>query len=488
MSEERIEQHVITKSLLWKILERSSTQIINFTIQIFLARLISPEHFGELAIITAIINYASIFVQSGMSTAIIQKENLKYEDISTVTVISLLVALAMYILLYILSPFIANAYHMSILGPALRVLGVVLFLHAINSVQIGILTRKMQFNKIFYRSVISLPISGFIGIFLAYKGYGIWSLIAFNILNILITCVVMMFGLKIKFSLKISLKSAKEIYSFGIKIMLTSMITGAHDMLRTVFIGKVYSSNDLAFHDKGMTYSSYITQIITSSVPNVMLPVFSRSQNNISEIKNIMSKTMKMMSFFIFPILFGFAAISKEFVFIFLTEAWKGAIPFLITYCILRLPGCLTCIDKQIYLALGKSQICLKYEFIICFLNITLLLLNLFVFPFSNGAIYITIGAAVVEYIGFFILSYITKMEIDYSLLDRMNDILKPFISSLLMYISLLLIKNLNINIFMQLIVKILFGAIIYITLEIILKDKILYNFINNFKKNHNNL
>ena len=167
----------VVSSLTWKLFERFVSQGLSLAIQIILARLLLPEDFGSLAIIVAITNYAAIFVQSGIATALIQKKDLDDKDVSTVLISCLILASAFYTILFVAAPFIANAFESDILVPTLRIQSLVLFLNAINSVQTAILSRKMQFKRLFVRSLIAVPVSGIVGIAMAYLGFGLWSLV-----------------------------------------------------------------------------------------------------------------------------------------------------------------------------------------------------------------------------------------------------------------------------------------------------------------------
>ena len=268
----------IISSLLWKAGERMLVQGLNLLVQVILARLLMPEDFASLAIIAAIVNYLGLFVQSGLSVAVVQKSNLTTKDVATLTTISLLAALVMYIGLFFAAPVISNYYDVGDLVLPIRVMGVTLFLFAFNSIQTGLLQRKMQFRTIFFRSMLATPLSSIIGITMAYLGYGIWALIAFNISNTLIIVLFMNMIPELRLKLGFSLQSAKELYSFSIKILGTSLVSAGGDTVRTLTIGKHFNANQLAYFDRGLSYSGLVTQTVNTSLSSVMLPVLSRQQ------------------------------------------------------------------------------------------------------------------------------------------------------------------------------------------------------------------
>lgn len=473
----KVDKGVVVKSLSWKIMERMFSQSISLIIQIILARLLQPEDFGTLAIILAIINYSSIFVQSGLSTAIVQKETLDELDVSTCLVASLTIAAFFYIFLFFISPIIADHYNLSGLKFSIRIMSLVIFLNAINSVQTAVLSRRMQFKRLFWRSMIAVPISGAIGIIMAYLKFGIWALVAYNLSNMLIVVIVMSIGSGMKIKFAFSWERAKKIYAFSGKILLTGLISGTHDVIRTMTIGKRYTPNDLAYYDKAYTYSYYVVNIVNSSVSSVLLPAFSRKQTDVVALKGMARRSIKISAFIMFPILFGVAAAANSLVFVLLTEKWASCVPFLMVFSMLRIPGCLMCIDKQVYYALGRSGINLIYEIGLLIMNITVLLIALQISTFA-----IAIGALIVEILGGFVIFCISSKIYGYSLFERIVDVWHPALNASIMAVCIWSIKYIGFNNYVTLIVQVLVGIFSYLLLAKISKDDNL-NYVSNVIK-----
>ena len=236
----------IIGSLLWKSGERIMVQGIGLLVQIILARLLMPEDFASLAIITAIVNYLGIFVQCGLSAAVVQKKDLSEIDVSTLTTLSLLVALILYVGLFLMAPVINSWYNMEELVWPIRVMGIALFLYSFNSIQSGLLQRKMMFQTMFVRSLLATPISAVIGITMAYLGCGVWALICYVLSNILAIVIFMNMLPEIRLRLGFSKQSAKALYSFSLKILGTNLVSAGGDTIRTMTIGKVYKPATLA--------------------------------------------------------------------------------------------------------------------------------------------------------------------------------------------------------------------------------------------------
>lgn len=474
----QINRKTVFNSLVWKSIERVLTQGINLVVQVILARLLLPETFGSLAIIVTITTYANIFVQSGLATSIVQKQELDDWDISTVLIASLGIALICYLLIFCAAPWISRYYQLPELKWALRVLAIVLFLNAIYSVENALLSRNMEFKKLLKRSMIAIPIAGTVSITMAYLGCGIWSLVALTLTNMAVTVLVLGIGSNLRVKFRFSVTKAKEIYSFSGKILIANLLTGLHDALRTMLIGKIYSSKDLAYYDKANTYAGYISDLSRDSISSVLLPTFSRKQEHLDQIKAMARKSVGLGSFVMFPVLLGFMATSKSFVLVVLTSKWEKSIPFLMIFCILRLATVLKNIDFQVYYALGSSGINLIYCIVFSFINIMALL-----FSVRIGIMEVAIAATITEYLSFIAIMFISSNLYNYSILERIKDMSKPAINAALMSIAVWNVQRINAPLLFVLILQVVIGIIVYVGLALTTKDENLTYIINLIKE-----
>lgn len=471
----------ILGSLFWKLLEKSSVQGINLVVQIILARIIMPEDFGNLAIIVAITNYAGIFVQSGVSTAIIQRKDIEDKDISTLLISSLVFATVLYVIIFFFSPIISHFYKTSTLIWPLRIQSLVLFLNSVFAVQTGIYSRKMEFRKIFLRSIIAVPLSGAVGIIMAIRGYGIWALVAHNVLNMAIIVSVMAFDKSSHFSLSFSFSSFKKMYSFTSKIILSGVVTGLSDLLRTLVIGKKYSSEDLAYYDKAYTYSGYATTIFGQAITGVMISPFSRLQDEKSELKSMARKSIAVSAFVMFPLLLGIASVAKPLLILLFTDKWVNSTPFLVIFCILRMPSFISSIDKQVYFAVGRSEINLFYEGAFLIVNFIVLLLTV-----QYGTIAIALGITIVEWIGSLFLFRISQQVFGYSFFEHIKDLWKPLFNSLIMFIASFLVGFCDMGLIMGLVLQVIVAIVTYVLMVFVTKDttyKIVFRSLSQHKK-----
>lgn len=462
----QINRDVVAFSLFWKILERVFSQGGNLLVQIILARLLMPEEFGNLAIIMAIVNYISMFVQSGLSTALIQKKEIDQIDINTVFTISFCGSAFLYGVTFFLAPLIAAYYsNLSLINP-IRVTAIALFIYSYNSIQVGLLSRNMDFKVIFFRSIIAVPLAGVIAIAMAYCGLGLWSLIANLLISVLLSSVIMSIGTKNPIRFGFSFVKAKQIYSFSIKILGASLVSGFSDLFRTMSIGKKYTVSDLAYYDKAYSYSFLILQVVNSSIQSVVLPVFSRKQDDMERLKEMTRQSVRITMFGIFPILLGLFVAAKPAIIVLLTEKWLPSVPFLMIFCIFRISGCIVGIDKQVILAMGKSSIIFYFELLLLVTNVIMLFITI---PISVMAI--AIGAIIVEYTANFGLIIVSNFLFGYSLKERLLDLAKPFINSCVMMTAMWCISLIKMNVTLMLMVQILIGFVVYLIMSKITKD-----------------
>lgn len=480
-----INKNEITSALFWKYSERMASQIINLIVQIFLARLLEPSLFGEMAILLVFINFATLFVQSGIGTYIIQKDEINKNDISTTLIVTIIMATLTYSVLFFLAPIIECFYNYNDLCLELRVIAISLFPGAICSVYQGLLSRRMAFKTIFIRSMISIPISGAIGIAMANSGLGIWALVFQQLVNQTLTAIVLMVGTRQDIAFRIDKSIVKEILSFGGSILAQSILIKLVESLRTLIIGKEYSAEQLSYYDKGATYTDYLYSGISMTFAGVLLPTLSKVKNNIEEIKIITKKFFSLFIFIVAPLLVGFATTACNWVPIILTNKWNQAIPFIIIISASRIIGSFTTINLQVYYAIGRVDITKKIVIIECIFSIIILLVTI-----KISTIAIALGGALVMVIDILLFAYPNQRIINYSLKEQLIDIFPSCIAALVMSFCINLVNLLDLNQVIVLIIQVLIGIIVYITISMLLKNPSLYYIkdllIQRFHKNLN--
>ena len=456
------------KSVSWQFLNYLCSFGMNFVIQIVLARLIAPEEFGALAILNTIIFFADIFVQSGISTALVQKKELHPRDIFSAQVISGLTACLFVCLLFGGAPFIADAFNMESIRLPLQVMAITLIFNSVNSIFSSLLVRRMAYKKLFFRTVIVLPVAGFVGIFLAVFQFGLWALVAYQITVAVLNSFVYVINCEDKIEFRFSKTGAKEMYSFGVKVLFTGIITSVYDTVKTLVIGGFYSKSDLAFYDRGQTYSKYTVQIAHSMISSVALPMLSQVQDSRETVIASSRKIVGLSSFVMFPLLLGVAGVSRPFILLLLTDKWIMAVPYLIIFCLIRMPGIVTMVDKQMFFSVGRSDVILKYTFLSLILNLISLIV---VIPY--GVLAIAINTLVVEVIVSVIIAVIASRIIGYSVKEKIIDLWKPLCNSLVMFAAIMIVdKYLEVNNMVIILIEFILGTSVYFGMALLTKDE----------------
>lgn len=459
----------IIHSFLYKILERSSVQGVAFIVGIVLARILSPEDYGILAILLIFVNIASVFVQSGMGTALIQSKFSDDESNNTVFIISLVIAIIVYLILFLLAPFISRFYNMERLSIYLRVLALMLFPSALNTVQLAKLTKEMRFKNIMWSNLLSTIISGIIGVFTALYGYGVWSLIIQQLSYRILVCFVMWFTVDWHPLFQFNLKKAKALYSFGWKLLVSSLLDTTYNNLQGLIIGRKFNASSLAYYNRGRQFPNLIISNINSSIGSVMLPVLSKNQDNKDYVKDMMRRSIQVSTLLIFPLMAGLIAVANPLVRLLLTDKWIESVPFLQIMCISYSFWPLHTANLQAINAMGRSDIFLKLEIIKKIYGISALAIAVL---FFDSVIAIPIASAITIPLGIFVNSYPNKKLLNYGYFEQILDILPSLLFSIIMGIIVYSMNFFITNLIILFISQIIVGIVVYLGFCFIFKTE----------------
>jgi len=446
-------------------MERGGTQGIQFIVQIVLARLLLPEDFGLIAIVTIFILLANVFVQSGFNTAPIQKKDADDEDFSSVFYLSLFVAGLLYVVLFLTSPFISVFYRSPQLILILRVLSVTLFFGAFNSIQNAYVARNMMFKKLFFSSLGAIIISGTVGIATAYLGWGVWALVAQQLTNQLAVTLILWFTVKWRPKLLFSIEKVKVLFSFGWKLLASSLINTLYMEIRSLIIGKIYIPAMLGFYDRGQQIPKVIVSNIDGAIQSVMLPALASQQDDKKRVKAMMRRAIMTSSFIMFPMMVGLAVVAEPVVKIILTDKWLPAVPFLQIFCASYSLWPIHTANLQAINALGRSDIFLKLEIIKKVIGIIILGVSI---PFGIYAI--AWGVLISGVISTFINAYPNLKLLNYSYIEQWKDIMPSLGISLVMGAVVYTLNFLNIAVWQILMLQVFVGVVIYIGLAKVFK------------------
>lgn len=451
--------------LFWKLAERISSQIITFGLSIILARLLSPSDYGAIAILLVFITIADVFVNAGFGSALVQKKEADDLDFSSVFYFSFIFSILVYFIIFLIAPSIANFYNMPILQPTLQVLALRIPVAAINSVQQAYVSRNMQFKKFFYSTLSGTAASAVVGIFMAYNGYGIWSLVGQYLSNAVINTIVLFSVISWRPQLIFSLQRLKSLFSYGWKLLLSGLLDSGSQSLNSLLIGKFYTPADLAFFDTGKKFPMVIVTNINSSISSVLFPALSSEQDKPERVKAHTRKAIQISSYIMWPMMLGMAACADSIVSLVLTDKWLPAVPYLQIACITYGLWPIHTANLQAINAMGRSDVFLKLEIIKKVIVIAALLISI-----QYGVLFIALAGFITGIINAFINAYPNRYLLKYSYIEQIEDIFPSFLSAAMMALVVYYIGSFTENIYLKLLPQITCGIIIYILFSKIFK------------------
>lgn len=467
----------VLTSLLWRFMERSGTQGIQFIVSIVLARLLLPKDYGIIGLISVFMAVASVFIQSGFGTALIQKSEVDDEDYSSVFYLSLSVSTVLYLVLFYTAPLIAGFYTEPILIPILRILSLMLPLGAINTIQNAVLSRGMKFKKSFFVSLGGVFASGTVGIVMAYCGYGIWSLVFSQLSGQVISTIILLLTIRWRPRLMFSFEKLTELFRFGSKLLYSGLLDTTFNNLYPLIIGKLFDPAMLGYYNRGQSFPSLIVNNIDGTISGVMFPALTSCQNDRILLKKVVRRMIVTSTFLILPMMFGLAAVARPLVLLLLTEKWLPCVPFLQLSCITYALWPLHTANLQAINAIGRSDVFLKLEIIKKTLLIAVIVIS---FPF--GVYAMVSGSAVVSLISTFVNAWPNRILLKYTYKEQWLDIMPSFLLSIAMSGVVMATALLPFSIGLVLLLQIVIGGTFYFAVAYFFKFECFDYLLNTIK------
>ena len=447
----------VISGLFWRFAERWSAQIMSFVVSIILARLLTPSDYGLIGLITVFISISLVFAQSGLGQALVQRKEMDNEEFSTVFYFSLAFSVILYVILFLCAPLISHFYNEPILTDVVRVLGITVIIGAVNSVQQSYVQKTMQFRRFFWSTLGGTLTSAVVGIYMAYRGYGVWALVGQQLSNQLVNTVILWFTVKWRPMLIFSVSKAKRLFSYGWKLLCSSLIDTIYNNIYSIIIGKFYSSADLGYYNRGKQFPMLIIQNVNTAINSVLFPVMAEAQDEKQRLKNMVRRSIVTSTFLIFPAMAGLAAIAKPLTVILLTEKWLPAVPFIWFCCFIYAFWPVHTANLQAIKALGRSDIFLKLEIIKKILGIAILVVTI---PFGLYAM--MWGSCASTLICSFINAFPNKKLLGYSYWEQVKDMLPSMMLSIAMLAIVSLLQLFNLNDWITMIMQVVLGIAIY--------------------------
>lgn len=460
MDNQNISKKRMISGLGWAYGERITAQTVSFIVSIILARLLDPEHYGTVALVTVFISILNALVTGGFGNALVQKKDATEKDFNTICWFSIAVSLLLYLVLFLCSPLIANFYNMEILSSITKVMGFRIVISAFNSIQHAYVQRTMQFKKFFFSTLGGTIVSAVVGIVLAYLGFGVWALVAQYMTNSVIDTIVLLITIEWRPAFEFSKESFSSLFSYGIKMLGATVINTLQINLRSLIIGKVFSAEDLAYYNRGQQFPSLLMENVIGSMQKVLLPGLAKQQTEIDELKQTMRQSVRLSSFILIPAIIGLMAVSKNFILLLLTEKWISAVPYLCILSLVYIARPLNMVFQSGLLAIGKSECNLVHEVVCSIASIVLVVLSAFIL---KNVRLVAWSYVAVMILGTFIFGYYVIMHLDYSLSEMIRDYCPYFFSALFMGGIVYSVYLIKLPTLISLIVQILIGTCIYI-------------------------
>lgn len=355
--------HKAVTGAIWAAVDRVGSMILQFMVNLILARLLTPSDFGAIGMLTIFIAVSMTLVDGGFASALIQKKESDQKDFSTIFFWNVGVSILFYIILYFLSPWISSFYGMPILSDILRVLGLIIILNGIVSVQVVKLQKNIQFKNIAVINIISYGLGAAISILLAFNGCGVWSLVALNLISTISKIVIFYIMTRWHPSLIFSSESFKRLFSFGGYLLCANLLQTGCQNAQGLIIGKQFSASQLGFYTQADRLNAVTSESLPKIIIQVMYPVYSQLQDNREMLVNTVLMNIRVVAFIIFPILFSLILTADPIIEFLYGEKWLAAAPFFKILCVGGIFTCLTNLNYYAVAAVGQSKALFWWSF-----------------------------------------------------------------------------------------------------------------------------
>ena len=443
--------------MIWTFLESFSLQFFAFVQGVILARLLNPSDYGLIAMTAIFFSISHTLIDSGFTNALVRKKDHIPVDFSTVYVTNVVLSFVLSIVLVVCSPWIADFYNQPILKAIVCWNALCMFLQSFLAVQGTRMRIQLRFKDLSKISVASTVLTGILAIILAFWGFGVWSLVYPNLFRILIRGVLFWHYQHWFPGLLFTWAKFREFFSYGSKLLAAGLINTIFNNLYPLVIGKYYSAKDLGFYNKAHGYASLPAYTVTGILTKVTFPVLAKVNDDITLLQNAYRRMIRQCAFIVFPVMVGLAALAKPFIILLITEKWAASIPLLQALCLSMMWTPVHVLNLNLLQIRGKSGLFLNLEIVKKILFVIILLVT-----FKFGIFYMAIGEIVMSILCLIINTHYTGKLINVGFIQQMKDLSPSFLYALSMGILVYLITLAFNNLWLQLIIGIIVGAVYY--------------------------
>ena len=463
-------------AMVWTTLQKYSKMIIQFISGIVLARLLTPYDYGCIGMLSIFMVLAETFIDGGFGSALIQKKRPTQVDYSTVFWWNLAMAFVMYFVLYVCAPAISRFYKIPLLCDVLRVEGLVLFIYSLNIIQRNQLKKKLNFKLLSIISITTSIIALCVTVFMAYKGMGVWSLVAQNLILASIPSIVFWFYVKWRPKWVFSWQSFKELFSFGFYMFLTHLLNRFGQQFQGLLIGKVYNPSTMGYYSKAHGVEKLASNSISQVMTQVTYPLYAEVQDDKKMMQNMVKRLTMTLSYLTFPILFILLLCAKPLFVLLYSDRWLQSVPYFQVLCIAGLAYCLQSVNLQTISAIGKSRTMFWWTFLKRTIGIGFVVGGLALWGMKG----LLVGVVLNTWFSYFVNIGLVSKHIGYKwwrqLLDLLPVALASIVAALISYIVGYLLR---LDMYSDGVVKFLVYATVYFGWSFIMKPEAFMYFLS---------
>lgn len=460
-------KHQTFSGVIWRILEIGGTHVIQLVIGVVLARLIMPEQFAAIAMLSIFLAVAQTFINSGFSTALMRKNNRTQVDCSTVFYFNLVISILSYFILFFCAPFIADFYDLPELKPILRISSISLVIGSTAAVHRTLLTANMNFKTLTKYNIAALIISGCVGMYMAYKGFQVWALVTQSIVSCAVATICIWYASSWRPTWQFSWISLKEFFSFGSKLLASGLLDTVYTNMYSVVIGKFFPHSDLAFYNRAAGLKGMASITPTNVLQSVTFPALCKLQDNDDSLRAAYRKMLQVSAFVIFPICLGLGSVSYPLINVIYTKVWiyAAALLQIIVFAGMWYP--IHAINLNLLQVKGRSDLFFRLEIIKKTIGVIMLCITV---PIGLEAM--CYGSVTTSIICLIINTHYTGKLLNLGFLTQMKDVLPSLILSITMFAACKALSSALGDDFVSLIISVSAGIVIYIGGAHILKFK----------------
>lgn len=448
----------VFSNLIWRFMERCGAQLVSVVVSFVLARMLDPAVYGLVAKVTIITSIMLVFVDSGMANSLIQKKDPDDLDFSSVFFFNVAFCLVLYVGLFFAAPLIAEYNGQPELTAIVRVLGLTVVVAGVKNVQQAYVSKTMQFKRFFFATLGGTAVSAAVGIAMAYKGFGVWALVAQQLSNVTINTCVLWLTVGWRPKAMFSLERLRALLGYGWKLLASGLLDTVYNKLREIFIAVFYTDTDLAFYNRGNALPNLIVENINSSIDSVLLPVLSAEQDHAEQVREMTRRAIKVSSYIIMPLMMGLAVCAEPFVRFFLTEKWLPCVPYLRIFCFTYSFYPLHTANLNAIKAMGRSDLFLILEIVKKAVGITTLLLTmrLGVYPMALSLLATSVLSQIIN-------AWPNSRLLNYSYLRQLADLLPTILLAAAMGACVYPVSLLGLSDIVTLVIQVPLGVLVYV-------------------------